>query len=99
MRSVREHARQSGNIELAQLLEKTTREELGEHFTEEVGLAGLVGVMQKTSKTLFSGTRRQLKPLYRDFAFTEGNKAVEDRFDDSPQRNKASGRIQRFLRS
>jgi rubrerythrin len=38
-----EHARKSGNKELAELFEKTAHTERFEHFSEEAQLAGLVG--------------------------------------------------------
>ena len=47
-----ERARKTGNPDLAQLLEKTARQELLEHFAEEAELAGMVrSVLKKFATT------------------------------------------------
>jgi rubrerythrin len=66
-------------------LRKTAREELSEHFTEEAGLAGLV---RSDPENLADAIQREsygIETLYRDFAqqaFTAGDKAVGDRFEE-----------------
>jgi rubrerythrin len=57
-----ERARQRGNAELAELLEKTAKEELLEHFAEEAGLAELVRGDATISTTPFKGSPTRLKP-------------------------------------
>ena len=63
-----EHARQGGNTELAELFEKTAREELSEHFTKE---AGLVGLVRSDAENLEDAIQRESygsETVYRDFA-------------------------------
>ena len=80
-----EHARQRGNIELAQLLEETAREELSEHFTEEARLAGLVRSDAENLEDAIQRESYEIETMYRDFArqaSTAGDKAVGDRFEE-----------------
>jgi len=80
-----ERARQRGNPELAQLLEKTAKEELLEHFAEEAGLAELVRADSDNLEDAIQGESYEIETMYRDFAeqaFSAGDKAVGDRFDE-----------------
>jgi rubrerythrin len=68
---------------LAQLLEKTAKEELLEHFAEEAGLAELVGSDTQNLEDAINGESDEVDTMYRDFAeqaFSAGDKAVGDRF-------------------
>ena len=78
-----EHARQGGNTELAQLFEKTAKEERLEHFAEEAGLAGLVGTDADNLKDAIQGESYEVETMYRDFAqqaAAVGDQAAADRF-------------------
>jgi rubrerythrin len=78
-----ERARQRGNAELAQLLEKTAKEELLEHFAEEAGLAELAQGDADNLENAIQGESYEIETMYRDFAeqaFSAGEKAVGDRF-------------------
>jgi rubrerythrin len=78
-------ARQSGNKELAQLLEKTANEELLEHFAEEAELAGLIGGDADNLKDAIQGESYEVETMYRDFAeqaSASGDNAAADRFEE-----------------
>lgn len=78
-----ERARQSANTELAQLFEKTAKEELLEHFAEEAALAELVGSDTENLQDAIQGESYEVDTMYSDFAeqsFSAGDKAVGDRF-------------------
>jgi rubrerythrin len=78
-----ERARQSGNTELAHLLEKTAKEELLEHFAEEAELSELLGSDSKNLEDAIQGESYEVDTMYRDFAeqaFSAGDKAVGERF-------------------
>ena len=78
-----ERARQSGNTELAELLEKTAREELWAHFAEEAKLAGLVHDDADNLKDAIQGESYQVETMYREFAEqagAAGDQAAADRF-------------------
>jgi len=80
-----ERARQSGNTELAQLFEKTAKEELLEHFAEEAALAELVGGDVENLEDAIQGEAYEVDTMYRDFAeqaFSAGDKAAGDRFEE-----------------
>lgn len=80
-----EHAREHGNNELAELFEKTAREELSEHFTKEAGLAGLVRSDPENLEDAIQRESYGIETAYRDFAqqaLTAGDKAVGDRFEE-----------------
>jgi rubrerythrin len=80
-----ERARQRGNAELAELLEKTAKEELLEHFAEEAGLAELVRGDADNLDDAIQGESYEVETMYRDFAeqaFSAGDKAVGNRFDE-----------------
>ena len=80
-----EHARQNGNTELAQLFEKTAKEELFEHFREESELLGLVGSDSENLEDAIHGESYEVDTMYREFAeqaFSGGDKAAGDRFQE-----------------
>ena len=80
-----ERARKTGNPELAQLLEKTAKEELLEHFAEEAALAEIVSSDVANLENAIAGESYEIESMYRDFAeqaFSAGEKAVGDRFEE-----------------
>ena len=80
-----ERARKTGNPELAQLLEKTAKEELLEHFAEEAALAEIVSSDVANLENAIAGESYEIESMYRDFAeqaFAAGEKAVGDRFEE-----------------
>lgn len=83
-----ERARKAGNPELAQLLEKTAKEELLEHFAEEAALAEIVRGDMDNLEDAIAGESYEIETMYRDFAkqaFAAGDKAVGDRFEEIRQ--------------
>jgi rubrerythrin len=80
-----ERARKTGNPELAQLLEKTAKEELLEHFAEEAALAEIVSSDSANLENAIAAESYEIESMYRDFAeqaFSAGEKAVGDRFEE-----------------
>lgn len=80
-----EHARQGGNTELAELFEKTAREELSQHFTEEAGLAGLVRSDPENLRDAIQRESYGIETAYRDFAqqaFSAGDNTVGEHFEE-----------------
>ena len=65
-----EHARKSGNKELAELFEKTAKVERFEHFAEEAELAGLVGSDAANLKDAIKGESYEIDIMYLEFAQT-----------------------------
>src|ERR1700674_813433 len=63
-----EHARKSGNKELADLFEKTANTERFEHFAEEAELAGLVGSDADNLKDAIKGESYEIDTMYFEFA-------------------------------
>lgn len=63
-----EHARKSGNKELADLFEKTANTERFEHFAEEAQLAGLVGSDADNLKDAIEGESYEVDTMYLEFA-------------------------------
>ena len=63
-----EQARKSGNIELADLLEKTAKTERFEHFAEEAKLAGLIGSDSDNLRDAIKGESYETEKMYREFA-------------------------------
>jgi rubrerythrin len=63
-----EHARKSGNKELAELFEKTANTERSEHFSEEAELAGLVGSDADNLKDAIKGESYEIDTMYLEFA-------------------------------
>jgi rubrerythrin len=79
-----EHARETGNPELAQLLEKTAKQELLEHFVEEAALAEVVRSDVDNLEDAIASESYGIESMYRDFAeqaFSAGDKAIGDRFE------------------
>ena len=81
-----ERARKTGNPELAQLLEKTGKQELLEHFAEEAALAEIVRSSDVDNlKDAIASESYGVESMYRDFAeqaFSAGDKAVGDLFEE-----------------
>ncbi len=80
-----EHARQSGNSELANLFETSAKTERFEHFAEEARLAGLVGSDADNLKDAMKGESYEVETMYREFAekvAAAGDKAVAERFEE-----------------
>ena len=63
-----EHARKSGNKELADLFEKTAHTERFEHFAEEAQLAGLVGSDSDNLRDAIEGESYEVDTMYLEFA-------------------------------
>jgi rubrerythrin len=80
-----EHARNSGNKELADLFEKTANTERFEHFAEEAQLAGLVGSDADNLKDAIKGESYEIDTMYLEFAQkakVAGDAAAADRFEE-----------------
>ncbi len=78
-----EHARKSGNTELADLFEKTAKVEHMEHLQEEAELAGIVGSDVDNLKDSIKGENYETTTMYPKFAEeakAAGDKAVAERF-------------------
>jgi rubrerythrin len=73
-----------GNPELAQLLEKTAKQELWEHFAEEAALAEIVRGDVDNLEDAIASESYGIESMYRDFAeqaFAACDNAVGDRFE------------------
>src|SRR5579859_1341149 len=80
-----EHARQAGQLELAQLFEQTARTELSEHFAEEAALVGIVGDDVNNLRDAIGGESYEVETMYREFAEqarADGDTAAADRFEE-----------------
>ena len=80
-----EHARKTGNKELADLFEKTANTERFEHFAEEAQLAGLVGSDAGNLKDAIRGESYEIDTLYLEFAqkaTVAGDAAAAARFEE-----------------
>ena len=80
-----EHARKSGNKELADLFEKTANTERFEHFAEEAQLAGLVGSDADNLKDAIRGESYEIEAMYLEFAqkaTVAGDAAAAARFEE-----------------
>ncbi len=80
-----EHARLSGNMELADLFEKTAKAERFEHFAEEAELAGLVGSDADNLKDAIGGESYEVDTMYLEFAKNAGvagDSAAAARFEE-----------------
>ena len=80
-----EHARETGNSELAQLIEKTAKQELLEHFVKEAALAEMVRSDIDNLEDAIASESYGIESMYRDFAeqaFSAGDKAIGDRFEE-----------------
>jgi rubrerythrin len=63
-----EHARKTGNNELADLFERTAKVERVEHFAEEADLAKLVGDDAANVQDAIAGESYEIDTMYREFA-------------------------------
>jgi rubrerythrin len=80
-----EHARKSGNKELAELFEKAANTERFEHFAEEAELAGLVGSDADNLKDAIKGECYEIDAMYLEFAQkakVAGDTAAAARFEE-----------------
>jgi rubrerythrin len=80
-----EHARKSGNKELAELFEKTAHTERFEHFSEEAHLAGLVGSDADNLKDAIKSESYEIDTMYLEFAQkakVAGDTAAAARFEE-----------------
>jgi rubrerythrin len=80
-----EHARKSGNKELADLFEKTANTERFEHLAEEAQLAGLVGSDADNLKDAIKGESYEIDSMYLEFAQKAkiaGDTAAATRFEE-----------------
>ena len=80
-----ERARTTGNPELAQLLEKTAKQELSEHFVEEAALAEIVRSDVDNLEDAIASESYGIESMYRNFAeqaFSVGDKAVGELFEE-----------------
>jgi len=80
-----EHARKSGNKELADLFEKTANTERFEHFAEEAQLAGLVASDADNLKDAIKGESYEIDTMYLEFAQkakVAGEAAAAARFEE-----------------
>jgi rubrerythrin len=80
-----EHARKSGNKELADLFERTANTERFEHFAEEAQLAELVGSDAANLKDAIKGESYEIDIMYLEFAQTAKvakDIAAADRFEE-----------------
>jgi rubrerythrin len=80
-----EHARKSGNKELADLFEKTANTERFEHLVEEAQLAGLVGSDADNLKDAIKGESYEVENMYLEFAQkakVAGDRAAAARFEE-----------------
>ena len=63
-----DHARKSGHVQLANLLEQTAKIERFDHFSKEAKLAGVVGSDSDNLKDAISGENYETTTMYRQFA-------------------------------
>lgn len=80
-----EHARKSGNKELAELFERTANTERFEHFAEEAHLAGLVGSDADNLKDAIKGESYEIDLMYLEFvgeAMAAGDTVAAARFEE-----------------
>jgi rubrerythrin len=80
-----EHARKSGNKELADLFEKTANTERFEHCAEEAQLSGLVGSDTDNLKDAIKGESYEIDTMYLEFAQrakAAGDTAAAARFEE-----------------
>jgi rubrerythrin len=80
-----EHARKSGNAELADLFEKTAHTERFEHLAEEAQLAGLVRSDADNLRDAIKGECYEIDTMYLEFAQKAklaGDTAAADRFEE-----------------
>ena len=80
-----EHARKSGNKELADLFEKTAHTERFEHLAEEGQLAGLVGSDSDNLRDAIEGESYEVDIMYLEFAQrakAAGDAAAAARFEE-----------------
>ena len=80
-----DHARAQGNVELADLFERTGHMERAEHFGEQAALAQLVSDDAANLKDAIAGESYEVDTMYRDFAeqaHAAGDDAAGFRFEE-----------------
>lgn len=78
-------ARKNGQVELADLFDRTADQEFFEHFIEEAELLGLVGNDEQDVEDAISGESFEIDKLYKDFAEqakSDGDQALANRFEE-----------------
>lgn len=83
-----EHARKSGNPELAKLFEENAHTERFEHFAEEAKLARLVGSDEENLRDAIKGETWEFDHMYPDFsrqAKEAGDVSAATRFEEIRQ--------------
>ncbi len=79
------HARMSGNLELANLFDKSAHTERFEHFSEEAKLAGLIGADEENLRDAIKGETWEFDHMYSDFASKAreaGDSSAAARFEE-----------------
>ena len=80
-----QHARKSGNKDVADLFEKAAHTERFQHFAEEAQLAGLVGSGEDNLRDAIKGESHEVETMYLGFAkdaTAAGDKAAAARFQE-----------------
>lgn len=83
-----DHARSTGNEELAELFSTNADTERFEHFAEEAELAGLVGSDEENLREAIKGETWEFEHMYADYAAQArevGDTAAADRFEEIRQ--------------
>jgi rubrerythrin len=83
-----DHARESGNEQLAELFTANANTERFEHFAEEAELAGLVGSDADNLRDAIKGETWEFEHMYADYAAQAreaGDTAVAARFEEIRQ--------------
>lgn len=80
-----QHARQTGDKQLADLFEQTAKVERFQHFAEEAQLAGLVGSDADNLREAIKGESYEVETMYLEFAndaTAAGDKSTADLFEE-----------------
>jgi rubrerythrin len=83
-----QHARQSGNVALANLFEQTAKTERLEHFKEEAKVANLIGTDKANLIDSISGESYEYETMYKGFAEEArkaGDTVAAQRFEEIRQ--------------
>lgn len=79
------HARNNGDIELADIFDKTADQEYMEHFVEQADLLQLVGTDEQDVTNAIAGESFEVDTLYKQFAEEareDGDEQVAHRFEE-----------------
>ena len=83
-----QHARESGNVALANLFEQTAKTERLEHFKEEATVAGLIGTDKANLIDSINGESYEYETMYKGFAEEArkaGDTVAAQRFEEIRQ--------------